>query len=177
MSAIIFSAKIDDLKVMAENDLKNAKLLPIVWNIVSTLAEKAEPQKSYTVIFDNDESGYLCLRCARKISGNGNGSTFETYQKEWDSSQFCSECMCLLEYELTEEGAKSELDRFLDEGGKIDLNSARQCYKIERVFRAYFPKLISKKKPRFEKPRFKDLTNLYKLCNKINLLRNDIFNL
>jgi len=155
--SITFSAKIEDL---IRGTIQGAL------NIISPKAREAEPQKSYNVIIDDEERGPFCLACAEKISDDlvGNGFVVETDKTGKDNSQSCSECKCLLEYELSEEGAVEQTKRFLDEeGSTIDLKSARQCYEIERVFRTHFPNLIINKKLRCE-----DLApNVIKLCNKI----------
>jgi len=155
--SITFSAKTED---------RIRETIQEALNTISIqLAKETKPQKSYTVIFDDIKKKPFCLICAEKISDDlGNGFIVETNKTRKNNSQYCSECKCLLEYKLSEEGAIKETKRFLSkESNTIDLNNAEQCYEIEAIFRAYFPNLIVNKKPRC-----KDLANLIKLCNIYN---------
>ncbi|OQX21959.1 MAG: hypothetical protein BWK75_01980 [Candidatus Altiarchaeales archaeon A3] len=146
-----------------DNYKKSMGTIQRVVDIIGQLSKKAEPQKIYQVINDCEKTGPLCQACAEK-TGADNSYIYEVEPDFWDIPQSCEKCECLLEYKLTEKGAKLELEHFLNKDTKIDLNSAKQCYEIMAVFQAHTnPKLLLN--PKKTKP--KSIKKLLKLCSKI----------
>lgn len=127
--------------------MKEEKIIDLAEDRVNKIIDKFESNNICWLSSqetDIDESVSYCYNCASKnakrltkklkknvIVDGGWG------MQEDDTCVHCADCQKILNYNLTEHGCKSELDHFLSEDVKIELDSVEEALHIRNVLTCY----------------------------------------